>query len=282
MDMENFNWYPGHMRKAALMIRDDLKLVDLVIELLDARAVNGSRNPDIDALCANKDRIIVLNKADLADDAVSDGWIRYFKSRGINAIKLNSLARGKKDSVIQALQAAAERRLRRNRTKGILNRPVRAMAVGIPNVGKSTLINMIAGRSSAKTGDKPGVTRGRQWIRLNSRVELLDTPGILWPKQRDKDIVMHLAATGAVKDDLIIPEEVASWLLTYLHREYPGRISVRYDIDEDNEPQRLLYDIAGKKGCKLKGNEADTEKAARLVINDFRGGRMGRVSLEVA
>ena len=216
-----FQWYPGHMTKARRAMESDIKLVDLVIELLDARAPLSSRNPDIDTLGKNKSRMILLNKADLADAKKTDAWADYFRGMGFQVVLLDSRSGAGLKSVYSGIQEACREKIERDRRRGIRNRPVRAMVVGIPNVGKSTFINTLAGRVCAKTGNKPGVTKGNQWIRLNKNVELLDTPGILWPKFEDQQVGLHLALIGSIKDDIINIEELAYELVGFLKKEYP-------------------------------------------------------------
>ena len=209
----HFQWYPGHMTKARRMMHENIKLIDLIIELVDARIPLSSRNPDIDELGKNKARLILLNKADLAEDALNDEWISYFKEKGYSAVKVNSKKGGGIKSIQSVIQEACREKTERDRKRGILNRPVRAMVAGIPNVGRSTFINALAGKACAKTGNKPGVTKGKQWIRLNKNVELLDTPGILWPKFEDQEVGLKLAFIGSIKDEILQTEELAAEIL---------------------------------------------------------------------
>ncbi len=257
-----------------------IKLVDLVIEILDARAPEASRNPDIDKLAENKARLILLNKADMSDPSVTKMWVNYYQSLGIEAVPLDSRNRGSMKAVRAAVDRASEERRERNRRRGIMNRPVRAMVAGIPNVGKSTFINSFAGKASAKTGNKPGVTKGTQWIRLDKNVELLDTPGILWPKFEDNDTGEKLALIGSVSEEVINKEELAMRGLSILKERYPQVVSVRYKVDEGRDSASLLSDIAAARGCLQKGGEADTEKAAGVVLEEFRNGKICRLSLE--
>lgn len=276
----HFQWYPGHMTKAKRMMQEDIKLIDLVVELVDARIPISSRNPDIDELGKNKARLILLNKSDLAEEKQNDAWVEYFKNKGFSVVKVNSRKGGGMKSIQGVIQEACKEKMERDRKRGILNRPVRAMVVGIPNVGKSTFINAFAGKACAKTGNKPGVTKGKQWIRLNKNVELLDTPGILWPKFEDQTVGLRLAFIGSIKDDLINVEELATELIQFLKQKYTGILAEKYSIEEVEDPYKCLQSIAENRHCLLKGNELDTVKAATLLIDDFRNGRLGRLTLE--
>ena len=278
----HFQWYPGHMTKAKRMMQENIKLIDLVIELVDARVPISSRNPDIDELGKNKARLILLNKSDLAEDTQNDAWVEYFKNKGFSVVKVNSKKGGGIKSIHGVIQEACKEKIERDRKRGILNRPVRAMVVGIPNVGKSTFINALAGKACAKTGNKPGVTKGKQWIRLNKNVELLDTPGILWPKFEDQTVGLHLAFIGSIKDEILNIEELAAELIQFLKKYYVGVLAEKYAIIEVDDPYQCLAEIAKSRHCLLKGNELDTEKAALLLIDDFRSGRLGRITLEFA
>lgn len=276
----NINWYPGHMTKAKRMMEEDIKLVDLVIELLDARIPIASRNPDIDELGRNKARLVLLNKADLADDRQNAAWEKWFREKGCVVVKLNSRSGAGMKEVQNAILLACREKIERDRKRGILNRPVRAMVAGIPNVGKSTFINTLAGRACAKTGNKPGVTKGKQWIRLNKNVELLDTPGILWPRFDDRSTGERLALIGSINDDILNISELSLKLIEYLKENYAGLLNKRYQADEAKTPLEILNDIAANRNCKSKGDELDLEKAARILTDDFREGRLGRISLE--
>ncbi len=276
----HFQWYPGHMTKAKRMMQENMKLIDLVIELVDARIPESSRNPDIDELGKNKARVILLNKADLAEERWNNAWAEYFQEKGYLAVKVNSRKSGTMKSVQGVIQEACKEKMERDRKRGILNRPVRAMVVGIPNVGKSTFINSLAGKACAKTGNKPGVTKGKQWIRLNKQVELLDTPGILWPKFEDQQVGLRLAFIGSIKDEILNTEELAAELICHLNRDYPGVLEEKYQIAPDSDPYVILREIAESRHCLLRGNELDTEKAAILMLDDFRNGRLGRLTLE--
>lgn len=276
----NFQWYPGHMTKAKRAMKEDIKLVDLVIELVDARVPISSRNPDIDELGKQKARLIVLNKSDLADKKKNEYWKTYFQQKGYQAVCLDSRSGAGMKAVHGAIQEACKEKIERDRRRGILNRPVRAMVVGIPNVGKSTFINTLAGKACAKTGNKPGVTKGNQWIRLNKSVELLDTPGILWPKFEDQEVGLHLAYIGAIKDDILNIEELAMELIRFLKKEYAGSLEKRYNMEVEEEEYECLKQIAKSRSCLLKGGAYDTEKASALLVEDFRSGRLGQITVE--
>lgn len=276
----HFQWYPGHMTKAKRMMQENIKLIDLVIELVDARIPVSSRNPDIDELGKNKSRMILLNKADLAEDKWNDAWAEYFREKGFFVVKVNSKKGGGLKSIQGVIQEACKEKMERDRKRGILNRPVRAMVVGIPNVGKSTFINALAGKACAKTGNKPGVTKGKQWIRLNKQVELLDTPGILWPKFEDQEVGLRLAFIGSIKDEILNTEELAAELIKFLNANYPGVLEEKYGVEPSDDAYVLLAGIARSRNCLLKGSELDTEKAALLLLDDFRNGKLGRLTLE--
>ena len=276
----HFQWYPGHMTKAKRMMQENMKLIDLVIELVDARVPVSSRNPDLDELGKNKARLILLNKSDLAEERMNDVWAAYFKEKGYSVVKLNAKKGGGIKSIQGVIQEACKEKIERDRKRGILNRPVRAMVVGIPNVGKSTFINALAGKACAKTGNKPGVTKGKQWIRLNKNVVLLDTPGILWPKFEDQTVGLRLAWIGSIKDEILNTEELAAELTGFLVNSYPDVLKEKYEIEESADGFENLRGIAESRHCLVKGNELDTEKAAKLLLDDFRNGRLGRITLE--
>lgn len=275
-----FQWYPGHMTKAKRAMQEDLKLIDVIIELVDARIPLSSKNPDIDPMANGKSRIILLNKCDLADSRVTQEWVAYYKEKGFYVSLVNSKQGKGVKAVLGIIQEACREKIERDRRKGILNRPVRAMIVGIPNVGKSTFINSFAGKACTKTGNKPGVTKGKQWIRLNKNVELLDTPGILWPKFEDQNVGLRLAFIGSIKDELYNIYELSLLLIHYLQEFYPKLISDFYQLEESGEDIYLLEEIARKRGCLKTGNELDLDKAAKYLVDDFRNGRLGAVSLE--
>ena len=278
----NFQWYPGHMTKAKRQMQEDIKLIDLVIELVDARIPLSSRNPDIDELGKNKYRLILMNKADLADRKATEQWSAFFKKKGYYVVSLDARSKNGMKSITDIIMEACKEKMERDRKRGIKNRPVRAMVVGIPNVGKSTFINSYAGKACAKTGNKPGVTKGKQWIRLSKSVELLDTPGILWPKFEDQQVGIRLACVGSIKDDILNMEELALWLIEHLRTNYSGLLEKRYGISEEGTAVEILGKIARARGCLKKGEELDYVKASGLLFDDFRGGKIGRVTLEWA
>ena len=276
----NYQWYPGHMTKAKRMMQENIKLIDLVIELVDARIPLSSRNPDIDTLAANKSRIVLLNKSDLADPGLNKQWTKYFQEKGIHVLEINAKSGAGIKSINALVQEACKEKIERDRKRGIVNRPVRAMVVGIPNVGKSTFINSFAGKACAKTGNKPGVTKGKQWIKLNKGLELLDTPGILWPKFEDQEVGRHLAFIGSMNDEIIIMEELACDLIKELAQLYPECLKERFDADISLSAVRILRQIAENRKCYSKGEELDLLKASNILVDDFRSGKLGRISLE--
>lgn len=276
----NIQWYPGHMTKARRMMQEDMKLIDIVIELLDARVPISSRNPDIDALAKNKYRLVVLNKCDLADDVTNKKWEAYFKEKGILVVSINAREGQGMKVITTKIQEACKEKIERDRKRGIMNRPIRAMIVGIPNVGKSTFINSYAKKACTKVGNKPGVTKGKQWIKINKNVELLDTPGILWPKFEDEQVGLHLAFIGSINDEILQKAELASNLITFLNEKYTGVLEERYQIAASQDCAKILEEIAIKRGCLLKGNALDYEKAASILLDEFRNGKLGRISLE--
>ena len=307
----NYQWYPGHMTKARRMMQEDIKLIDLVIELLDARVPFSSRNPDIDKMGRDKARLILLNKSDLADEKSNEAWVAFFEAKGYCVRKINSRSGAGLKSINAAVLEACHEKIERDKRKGIKNRPVRAMVVGIPNVGKSTFINAYAGKACAKTGNKPGVTKGKQWIRLNKGLELLDTPGILWPKFEDPKAGLNLAFCGSIRDEILDTEGLALELLGTLAAEYPTEIEARYKVEvpeklkmkenaetddeghaiydeeeynEDGFPISpvllLLNDICRKRGWILPGKKLDYERAGRTILDEFRSGLIGHITLE--
>lgn len=276
----NYQWYPGHMTKAKRMMQENIKLIDLIIELVDARIPLSSRNPDIDELGRNKSRIILLNKADLADAEWNKSWISYFQKKGFYVLEINSRSGEGVKSIQKLVQEACREKIERDRRKGILNRPVRAMVVGIPNVGKSTFINSFAGKACTKTGNKPGVTKGKQWIRLNKSLELLDTPGILWPKFDDQAVGMRLAFIGSINDDLLHMDDLALELIGFLMNRYPDSLRKRYEIELQDTCVKTLEAVCLSRHCFAKGGELDLNKAAALLVDEFRGGKLGRITLE--
>lgn len=276
----NYQWYPGHMTKAKRMMQENIKLIDLIIELVDARIPLSSRNPDIDELGKHKFRIVLLNKSDLADPVYNKEWKRYFEEKGAHVLEVNSKSGSGIKAINGLVQEACKEKIERDRKRGIINRPVRAMVVGIPNVGKSTFINSFAGKACTKTGNKPGVTKGKQWIRLNKNLELLDTPGILWPKFEDQQVGMKIAFIGSINDDIIIMEELACDLIEFLQERYPNTISSRFDITVSEKAADTLYAIAEARNCYGKGAELDLGKASAILVDEFRSGKLGRITLE--
>ncbi len=276
----NYQWYPGHMTKAVRMMQENIKLIDLVIEVVDARIPISSRNPDIDSLAANKARLVLLNKSDLADPRVNKEWIEYFEKKGIYALEINSKSGAGIKGIQPMIQLACKEKIERDRKRGIVNRPVRAMVVGIPNVGKSTFINAYAGKACAKTGNKPGVTKGKQWIKLGKMLELLDTPGILWPKFEDNTVGMHLAFIGSINDEIIIMEELACDLIECLSKVAPKGLEERFSLELSEKSLETLEKIAENRKCYLKGEQLDLVKASQMLIDDYRSGKLGRISLE--
>ena len=276
----NYQWYPGHMTKAVRMMKEEIQLVDLVVELLDARAPLSSRNPDIDDLGKNKFRLVILNKTDLSDKRANEQWKKYFEDKGIAVILLDARNRGAVKKVENAVKEVCKEKIERDLKRGIKNRPIRAMVCGIPNVGKSTFINSFVGKTTAKTGNKPGVTKGKQWIRLSQSIELLDTPGILWPKFEDQQVGVRLAMLGSINDEIIDRQDLATRLIEYLKESYKGVLAERYRVDESLDKYQLLEAIAVSRKALKKGDEPDTEKAAFLLLDDFRSAKIGMITLE--
>lgn len=276
----NIQWYPGHMTKARRMMQEDIKLIDIVIELIDARIPFSSKNPDIDELAKNKYRLIVLNKVDLADDKVTEKWEEYYKAKGFFVVKINARSGAGIKNINGIVMEACKEKIERDRKRGILHRPIRAMVVGIPNVGKSTFINSYAGKACTKVGNKPGVTKGKQWIKLSKNIELLDTPGILWPKFDDEAVGLRLAYIGSINDEILSIGDLAYELIKFLHINYCNTLSQRYNIVEDENNTETLIRIADSRQCIKKGGEADLMKAAALLLDDFRSGKLGKISLE--
>lgn len=281
-NLSNINWYPGHMTKALRQMKEDIKLIDLIIEIIDARIPLSSRNPDIDELGKNKSRIVLLNKADLSDPKDNKEWIEYFKKKGVYALEID--ARNKKTlrPINDLVKEACREKIEKDQKRGIINRPVRAMVVGIPNVGKSTFINSFAAKACTKTGNKPGVTKGKQWIRLNKDLEFLDTPGILWPKFESQKVGLNLALVGSINDEILHADELAYLLIGFLKENYVDTISQRYGIvlEENKSEIKILEEIAVKRNYVIKGGLPDIDKAASSLIDDLRSGRLGRITLE--
>ena len=287
----NLQWYPGHMTKAIRMMQENIKLIDIIIEVVDARIPAASRNPDIDELGKNKFRLIILNKADLADASVTRQWKEYYEKKGLFVMEMNSKTGNEAAKVKDLVQKACAEKIEKDKKRGIIGRPIRAMVAGIPNVGKSTFINKLAGKASAKTGNKPGVTKGKQWITLSKSMQLLDTPGILWPKFEDQEVGLKLALIGSMNDENIDIAELACELIKYLDQFYSKAISEKYDISDEQlksleEDQystpssRVLSAIAINRKCLLSGGNPDISRAASLLLDDFRNGRLGKISLE--
>ena len=287
----DIHWYPGHMTKTRRMIQAHLKLVDLVAEVIDARIPISSRNPDIDELVGDKPRLIILNRADQADPEQTRAWTRWFKARGCAVLETDSKTGGGVNQFSAVIKDALKEQIARWREKGQIGRPVRVMVVGVPNVGKSTFINKVARRKSAKAGDRPGVTRGKQWVAVDAGLDLLDTPGILWPKFEDQTVGRNLAFTGAIKDEVMDAETLACYLMETLAERYPQALLERYKLElppraQDEETGGLSYGYdlleraARKRGFLISGGEPDTERMAKVLLDEFRAGRLGRFTLE--
>ena len=282
MQIQDLSWFPGHMTKTRRMIVAEIRNMDAVCEILDARIPVSSRNPDVDEMTVGKPRLVVLNRVDQADPAQTKRWAAYFRQQGYAVLEANA-----KDGVGTAQFAAAVRELLREKLaayaeKGQVGRTVRVMVLGIPNVGKSTFINKVARRKTARAEDRPGVTRSKQWVPVDAALELLDTPGILWPKFEDTRVGMHLAFTGAIKDDVMDLEELASYLMEYLAAHYPAAVTERYklEIGEEDSGYDLLIQAGRKRGFLMRGGEVDTQRMARILLDEFRGGKLGRFTLE--
>jgi ribosome biogenesis GTPase A len=282
----NIQWFPGHMAKTRRLIAENLKLVDVIIELLDARIPFSSRNPEIDSLINNKPRLVAFNKSDLADDQISSQWIQWYANQGIKCILINSITGKGLNEVKTRARDLMSEKIERDKAKGKIFTPVRTMVVGVPNVGKSSFINKIVGKATAQTGDRPGVTRGKQWIRINSEIELLDTPGILWPKFEDQSVGLRLALIGSINDTILDTTNLALELILILSKNYPEVLSARYGLEQTEAAEHLkeagiiLESIAIKRACLLKGGAPDTDRAAAMLIDDFRSTKLGRITLE--
>jgi len=274
-------WFPGHMAKTRKQISEDLKLVDIVYELVDARIPMSSRNPEIDKIAADKPRIVLLNKADMADDDINNQWVEYFKKQGIECIKLSCKSGEANQKIQPATNKILAEKTQKRQSRGIVDSSIKAMIVGIPNVGKSTFINKLSGRAGAKTGDRPGVTTGKQWITVKGDFKLLDTPGILWPKFEDENVGFRLAFTGAIKDEIMDVEELACRLLDVLKESYAENIMKRYSVDaEAYDSYDLLEEIGRKRGCVMSGGSINTERCANMILDEFRSTKIGKISLE--
>ena len=282
-DKMNIHWYPGHMTKTRRKMEEDLKLVDAVCEILDARIPLSSRNPDISSICGNKPRMVILNRTDLADPNMTARWADYFRSHGFAVVCTDCKSRKGIDRFIPAIRELLAEKLQRYAEKGFVNKPLKLMIVGIPNVGKSTFINQISGRKGAKAENRPGVTRGKQWVTVDQGLLLLDTPGILWPKFEDEEVGRRLAYTGAVKDDVVDLETLACHLMEMLHNRYPQALADRYKIDmpQGTPGYALLEEGARKRGFLLARGELNTERMAKILLEEYRSCKIGRFTLEV-
>ncbi|MBN1623423.1 MAG: ribosome biogenesis GTPase YlqF [Clostridia bacterium] len=277
----NINWYPGHMAKTKKLLVENLKLVDVVIELMDARIPISSRNPDFDSLFNSKKRIWCLNKSDLADPIISDEWRKYYNIQGIDCVFLNSRSGQGIKELISNIETMMEEKFSRDAARGLRRRPIRAMVTGIPNVGKSTFINSLTGRSATRTGDRPGVTKDKQWIKVNKVIHLLDTPGILWPRLGDEKTGLNLAFTGAIKDEIMDLETIVAKLLEYLSCNYRKNLEERYNLTISNQTGiMLLEEICKSRGLLLPAGQLDTLKGSQKILDEFRGAVIGRISLE--
>ena len=276
-------WFPGHMAKTRRLITDSLKLVDVVVELVDARLPLSSRNPEIDKIVGHRPRVLVLNKSDISDSETNAKWIKYFENRGIVTILMDSQSGKGLKSLDAAIDKVLAEKFERERLRGMQRRTVKMMVVGIPNVGKSSFINRLSGRAATKVGDRPGITTAKQWIKVAGRYEILDTPGILWPKFEDVEVAKRIAFTGGIKDEIMDVEELAFYLIGYLRENYPGLLTERYKLTEDlaqYEDFDLVELIGRKRGCIVSGGNIDTLRAANLILDDFRAARIGKISLE--
>lgn len=276
----NIQWYPGHMTKTKRLIEENIKLVDIVIELLDARAPYSTKNPDIDKLAGNKMRIIILNKADLADEAVTKAWIEWYSAHNVKVVPIIATnGKGIKE-VVKIAEDLLREKIERDKARGRIYRPIRAMIVGIPNVGKSTFINALVGKSSTKTGDKPGVTRGKQWVKIRKGFELLDMPGILWPKFEDQTVAQHLAFIGSINDNILDNRQLAINLLELGLKEFKGKLEARYKVELPDDGYEAFKTIATKRGLIVAGGELDELRTAQMILDEFRGGKWGHITVE--
>lgn len=289
----SINWYPGHMAKTRRQIESDIRIIDIVIELLDSRIPISSQNPDIAQITKGKKKIIVLNKCDLADEKQNQKWISYFNKKGIKAVLVDSNSGKGIDSCIKAIENIMEEQLQNQAQKGRIGRKIRAMVLGIPNVGKSSFINRISKRTTAGVGNKPGVTKQKQWIRINEKIELLDTPGVLWPKFESEEVGLNLAFTGTIKEEILQRVEIAYQLVKYLLENYRYNICERYGISENyiedilkqEQPENMniyeiMLEIGRKRGCIISGGNIDEEKTARIILDEFKNGKLGKITLE--
>ncbi len=278
----NIHWYPGHMTKTKRLILENLKIIDVVIELVDARAPFSSKNPDIDEFAQNKPKIILLNKADLANQEITSKWHKWYESQGAKVIEVNSMSGAGVSKVMETARNLMKDKIEADRKRGRINRPVRAMVVGIPNVGKSTFINKLVGRASTKTGDRPGVTRGKQWVKVKRGFELLDMPGILWPRFEDKGVALNLAFIGSIKDDILDTVTLAYHLITRLQEIEPLAITNRYKVElrPEDSSDEIFEKIARKRGFIIAGGGIDELRTAQIILDEFRGGILGKISIE--
>ncbi len=278
----DIQWFPGHMTKTKRMMQENQKLIDIVVELVDARIPLSSRNPSIDEIFPSKPRLLLMNKADIADEKLNEEWKKYFENMGIMTRSISSTTGKPLNDIFASCKEILKDKLEHDKARGLVNRPIKIMVVGIPNVGKSSFINKLSGRKSAVTGDRPGVTKGKQWIRLQNGFELLDTPGILWPKFEDVSVGEKLAFTGAIKDEIMDLEEIAMKLLKLLSENYPETLAARYKMTETDglEAYELLELLGRKRGFVVSGGEIDTERAAKILLDEFRGAKLGKITLE--
>lgn len=286
MEAVDIQWFPGHMAKTRRLMKENLPLVDVVVEITDARVPASSRNPEMKNLVGGKPRVVVLNKCDMADEALTAEWIEYYRTKGVRAVAMDCRSgKGLNNKLVPTVKEVMKKELEKRAAKGMEGKPIRMMIVGIPNVGKSSFINRVAGGKRAKVEDRPGVTRGKQWVTLEKGIDLLDMPGVLWPKFDDKTVGEHLAFTGAIKDDILDTELLAMRLADLLNREYHSLLCERYRLTDEEtagiEPYDLLSLIGAKRGMKISGGEVDTERAAAMLLDEFRGGKIGRMTLEM-
>lgn len=276
----NINWYPGHMKKTADSIKENLKKVDVVLELIDARAPRASENPMIPELIGDKTRVLIFNKGDLADPNENKKWMDFYKSKGVEAVFVNSNTGKGINELLDKVDEVTKQMREKYRSRGIKSERIRAMIIGIPNVGKSTLINTLANRKSAKTGNMPGITRTNQWIRVENRFLLLDTPGVLWPKFETEELALHLAFIGSIKDEVLPKEDVALKLVEFLQNNYPDLLKERYGVEISSSPLETMENIARKRGAIMRGNEIDYTRVTDVILDEFRKGTIGRITLE--
>lgn len=275
-------WFPGHMAKAKREVAEKLKQIDVVFELVDARIPYSSRNPLVDEMAGGKPRILLLNKSDMADPVVTEAWQRFYRDEDIESLSVNSQTGQGVERIAPVARDLLDEKREKMRAKGIRPQAIRALILGIPNVGKSTLINRLAGRRITKIGDKPGITKQQQWINVKGKLQLLDTPGILWPKFEDEATGLRLAATGAIKDELLVLQDIALFVLRFLKQRYPKRLTDRYELEKIPEDDTVLFDIIGKRrGCLIRGGDVDHDQVSEVVLRDLRGGKLGNLSLEM-